>query len=136
MTMISRAQKLRRNMTDVERKLWNALRRDQIAGLSFRRQHPIGVYVLDFYCPRIRLAIELDGGQHGFVSEAAADRRRTDWLESKGIEIIRFWNNDVTGNPAGVLMEISRLAEIKLGQQEPPSPTLPLSGGGRTGIAS
>jgi very-short-patch-repair endonuclease len=129
--MTQRAKALRHEMTDVERKLWRALRREQIAGLSFRRQHPVGSYVLDFYCPQIRLAIELDGGQHGYARNAMLDRRRTDWLREKGIEVIRFWNNDINGNFTGVLSEIMRIVELKLTPEVTPSPTLPLSGGGR-----
>jgi very-short-patch-repair endonuclease len=115
-------------MTDAETKLWHALRRDQINGLNFRRQHPAGPYTLDFYCPRLRLGIELDGGQHA-EDRRAADERRSRWLETKGIQIIRFWNNDVLANTRGVLEEIERVAE-KRAQMITPSLPLPLSGGG------
>ena len=117
--MTERARRLRRDLTDVERKFWQRLRREQISGLNFRRQHPVGPYVLDFYCPTLRLAIELDGGQHNLDQNRRKDERRTAWL-------LRFWNNDVTGNLAGVLTEIARIAS-----ELTPSPTLPLSGGGR-----
>ena len=109
--MTERARRLRRNLTDVERKLWQRLRRDQFNGLNFPRQHPVGPYVLDFYCPSIRLAVELDGGQHTFDRQQRHDERRT--------------RNDVTGNLSGVLEEIARVAS-----ELTPSPTLPLSGGG------
>jgi very-short-patch-repair endonuclease len=109
----------------VERKLWHRLRRDQLNGLNFRRQHPVGPYVLDFYCPALRLAIELDGGQHNFEQQRRKDDRRTRWLEANGIRLVRFWNNDVTGNLYGVLEEVARVAS-----ELTPSPTLPLSGGG------
>ena len=124
--MTERARRLRYNPTDVERKLWQRLRRDQLNGLNFRRQHPVGPYVLDFYCPAIRLAIELDGGQHTFDRQRRHDERRTRWLEASGIRLIRFWNNDVTGNLSGVLESIALIAS-----ELTPSPTLPLSGGGR-----
>jgi very-short-patch-repair endonuclease len=127
----TRARKLRRNLTDVERKLWHALRRDQLLGLSFRRQHPIGPYVLDFYCPAIQLAAELDGGQHAFTSNQINDERRSRWLAEKGIKVIRFWNNDVTQNLDGVLSAIARVAQEISNQDLTPTPTLPLSGGGR-----
>ena len=129
--MTERARRLRHNPTDVERKLWYRLRRDQLNGLNFRRQHPLGPYVLDFYCPAIGLAIELDGGQHTFDRQRHHDERRTRWLEANGIRLIRFWNNDVTGNLSGVLEEIARTAS-----ELTPSPTLPLSGGGRRESAS
>ena len=123
--MTDRARRLRQNLTDVERKLWQRLRRDQLNGLNFRRQHPVGRYVLDFYCPKIRLAVELDGGQHTFDRQRSHDERRTRWLEANGIKLIRFWNNDVTGNLLGVLETIALIAS-----ELTPSPTLPLSGGG------
>jgi len=124
--MTSRARRLRGNMTDAEYRLWHALRRDQI-GVSFRRQHPVGPYTLDFYCPTLRLAVEVDGGQHSEQTKTA-DERRTHWLASKGIEVLRFWNNDVLGNLEGVLSELARVADARA--RLTPSPTLPLSGGG------
>jgi very-short-patch-repair endonuclease len=81
---------------------------------------------MDFYCPALRLAIELDGGQHNFDQNRRKDERRTMWLRSNGIEVLRFWNNDVMSNLDGVLSEIARVASDMT-----PSPTLPLSGGGR-----
>jgi very-short-patch-repair endonuclease len=130
-TMTTRARKLRRSLTDVERKLWHALRRDQLLGLSFRRQHPIGPYVPDFYCPAIQLAAELDGGQHAFASNQINDERRSRWLAEKGIKVIRFWNNDVTQNLDGVLNAIARVAQEISNRDLTPTPTLPLAGGGR-----
>ncbi|MGB9369532.1 MAG: endonuclease domain-containing protein [Xanthobacteraceae bacterium] len=128
--MTKRARRLRHQPTGVEQKLWQRLRRDQLNGLNFRRQHPMGPYVLDFYCPAIGLAIELDGGQHNFDQQQQRDERRTRWLEARGVKLIRFWNNDVTGNLYGVLSEIARVAS-----ELTPSPTLPLSGGGSGEIA-
>ena len=89
------AQRLRRDSTNVEMRLWQRLRRGQVEGYSFRRQHPVGPYVLDFYCPQLRLAIELDGGQHNEAVNAAKDRRRDQWLSDQGVTILRFWNVDV-----------------------------------------
>ena len=128
--MTKRARRLRAEMTDAEAKLWRALRRNQLDSLSFRRQHPLGAYTLDFYCPSLRLAIEVDGGQHADSRELRRDDLRTAWLESKGIVVIRFWNNEVLGNLNGVLEEIARVASQR--QALTPSPTLPLTGGGRT----
>jgi very-short-patch-repair endonuclease len=121
---------LREQLTDAEQKLWQALRRNQLNGLNFRRQHPIGPYTLDFYCSTIRLGIEIDGGQHNFATEALRDAERSTWLASKGIAIIRFWNNDTLANTEGVLLEIAGVAENR-SRELTPSPTLPLSGGGR-----
>jgi very-short-patch-repair endonuclease len=127
--MTANARRLRRDPTEVEKKLWLALRRDQLNGLNFRRQHPVGPYVLDFYCPAIRLAVELDGGQHGEASQQLHDARRTAWLAAKGVRLVRYWNNDVTENLEGVLTDILRMAELRASELTP-SPTLPLSGGG------
>jgi very-short-patch-repair endonuclease len=129
--MTPRARRLRSDMTEAEKKLWYALRRDQLNGLSFRRQHPVGPYVLDFYCPALRLAVELDGGQHGEDDTRSRDERRARWLASRGIEIARFWNNDVLGNLEGVLGEIAHIAKHTARRLRTPSLTLPLSGGGK-----
>jgi very-short-patch-repair endonuclease len=131
LTMTTRARKLRGNLTDVERKLWNSLRRDQLLGLNFRRQHPIGPYVLDFYCPAIRLAVELDGGQHTYESNRLSDDRRSRWLAENGIKVIRFWNNDVTQNLDAVLGEIAHVAQVTSDRDLTPSLPLPLPGGGK-----
>ena len=129
--MTTRARKLRRNLTNGERKLWNALRRCQLLGSNFRRQHPIGPYVLDFYCPAIRLAVERDGGQHTYESNRLRDDRRSRWLVENGRKVIRFWNNDVTRNLDGVLSEIARVAQGTSRRDLTPSLPLPLSGGGK-----
>jgi len=87
------ARGLRSNPTDAEQRLWNRLRQRQLAGARFRRQQPIGPYVVDFVCQELRLVIEVDGGQH--VENAAADDERTHWLEREGYRVVRFWNHDV-----------------------------------------
>lgn len=88
-----KARELRRNSTDAERVLWNILRRRQVSGLRFRRQAPIGPYIVDFVCLENRLVIEVDGGQHG--ERLGYDAGRTAWLEDEGYRVIRFWNNQV-----------------------------------------
>ena len=97
------ARRLRRDATDVENVLWRALR-EGFPHLRFRRQHPIGLYIVDFACPSQKLAIELDGGQH--AGQAEADAARTAELARRGYRVIRFWNNDVLDNLAGVLERI------------------------------
>ncbi len=87
------ARGLRREMTDAERSLWQHLRRRQLGGLKFRRQHPIGRYIVDFVCVEVGLVIEVDGGQHGV--QQSYDESRTAWLEQRGYRVLRFWNNDV-----------------------------------------
>ncbi|WP_395822133.1 endonuclease domain-containing protein [Devosia sp.] len=85
------------------------LRRDR-QGMHFRRQHPIGPYVLDFYCASARLCIEIDGPSHGDRSER--DTRRTEWLGSQGIRVLRFSPNDLDCRPASVLREIAQAAPL------------------------
>ena len=105
------------------------LQRGQMSGLSFRRQHPIGDYVVDFYCTRLRLAAEVDGGQHNVQRRQIADERRTRWLQAKGVTVLRFWNREVLENIEGVWDEIARA--VALLRSATPTPTLPLSGGGQ-----
>jgi very-short-patch-repair endonuclease len=101
---------LRRDATKAEKKLWYLLQRGQMAGLSFRRQHPLGKYIIDFYCSPLKLAIEVDGGQHNEQAHQAHDGRRSQWLRGKGVTVLRFWNNDVLQNIEGVWDEIERTA--------------------------
>jgi very-short-patch-repair endonuclease len=89
-TSLARRRDLRRNSTDAEAALWSRLRAKRFAGFKFRRQHPCGRYILDFYCPAERLAVELDGGQHFEAAGQAYDERRTEYLRSRGIDVIRF----------------------------------------------
>jgi very-short-patch-repair endonuclease len=118
-------------MTDAESLLWRALRRDRLNGLSFRRQHPIGPYTVDFYCSRLRLAVEVDGGQHA-EQRKQADDRRTQWLAEKGVTVVRNWNNEVLSNLESVLSDLLADTEKLKQAAATPTPTLPLSGGGRT----
>ncbi len=104
--MIKRARELRANATDVERLLWTCLRKRQIAGYRFRRQAPMGRYIVDFVCYEKQLAIELDGGQH--KKQAQYDAERTEWLESQGFTVLRFWNNQVLNELEGVKLTIYR----------------------------
>ena len=89
------ARRLRREMTDAERKLWYAVRARRFERLSFRRQTPIGPFIVDFFCPEHRLIVELDGGQHNDEAHKAYDARRDAWLRGEGFEVLRFWNSDV-----------------------------------------
>ena len=91
--MLKHVRSLRRDMTDAERRLWSRLRRRQMAGFKFRRQHQVGLYICDFACVEAGVAIELDGSQH--VEQAAYDLRRDAILRSAGFRVLRFWNGDV-----------------------------------------
>jgi len=98
--------------------LWRALKEIPMDGTHFRRQAPIGSYIVDFFCPAKRLIIELDGGHHNDDGTAKRDRKRQLWLEQEGYRVIRFWNSEVTGDLTAVLERIyvelygSREAEI------------------------
>jgi len=125
------ARQLRVNMTDAERRLWSILRGRQLLGYKFRRQHPIGPFILDLACVEYLLAIEADGGQH---AENEYDQRRTDWLENRGWRVMRFWNNEILANSEGVIDTIrSVLTEAKSMNPHPPAtraPPSPASGRG------
>jgi very-short-patch-repair endonuclease len=100
------AKKLRANTTPHERILWRALKELPVDGTHFRRQAPIGPYIVDFFCPAKRLIIELDGGHHNEDQTAKRDRERQAWLESEGYRVVRFWNSEVTGDLNAVLERI------------------------------
>ncbi len=119
--LLAYARELRSKATDVENLLWHLLRRNQILGFGFRRQHPLGDYILDFYCHQVKLVIELDGGQHAEDTQQTYDEKRSTWLQSQGITVLRFWNNEVLTNTEGVLQTIFDWLSAKA----TPSPTLP-----------
>lgn len=98
------SQELRHNTTPAEQKLWNALRACQPENVHLRRQHAIGNYIVDFCAARQKLIIELDGGQH--LEQEAYDQERTEFLQSKGYRVLRFWNNDLDDNLNGVIQAI------------------------------
>jgi len=104
-TLRQKAKALRNNMTDAEKRLWIELRRRRLLGCKFRRQQPLGSYIVDFVCLSERLIIELDGGQH--ARELAYDRCRDHWLTEQGFTVLRFWNNNVFENIEGVLQRIT-----------------------------
>ena len=107
---LENAHRLRRGMTEAERKLWSALRNRQLGGAKFRRQVPLGRYVADFYCEAAKLVVEVDGGQH---ADLPRDAVRTAWLESHGCRVLRFWNGDVMRNREGVLEAILHVLDAE-----------------------
>ena len=104
-TTIARARKLRRTLSLPEVILWQAIRRQRL-GVRFRRQHPVGRYVLDFYCEEARLAVEVDGASHEHPNRIRHDARRTAWLNLRGITVCRIAARDVLGNLEGVLVRL------------------------------
>jgi very-short-patch-repair endonuclease len=113
---IQRGRELRAQMTDAEVRLWMRLREKQIGGHRFRRQVPVGQYIVDFLCKKAHLIIEVDGGQH--LLDVARDEHRTAWLQSRGFRVLRFWDNDVLQQTDSVLESI-RVALLEVPAQPP-----------------
>ena len=103
---LSHAKRMRHSPTDAEMRLWRNLRAGRLTGYKFRRQQPIGRYIVDFVCFEAQLVVEVDGGQH--LDAQLADSVRTGWLERQGFRILRFWNDDVLLRTPLVLEEILR----------------------------
>ena len=120
-----RARALRQEMTDAEGCLWQQLRGHRFMGLKFKRQKPLGRYIVDFACLEIGLIIELDGGQH--AGQVAYDQRRDLWLQEQGFTVLRFWNHEALQQTDAVLEQLRLWVEQK--QPSPPAP-LPQAGEG------
>ena len=120
MTQISRARELRKQSTDAERLLWSRLRDRRLMGLKFKRQCPIGSYIVDFVCKERDLVIEIDGGHH--QEQRASDQSRTEWLSSCGYGVIRYWNNQVLDDIDSVLESIR--VTLEAGTSSSPQPPI------------
>ena len=121
------APALRSAMTEAERRLWSRLRGEQL-GVKFRRQHPLGNYVLDFACLDPKLVLEVDGSQH--LEQVEYDAARTAWLQGQGYVVLRFWSNEVLSETDAVVARIYHMLE----QVPPPAPTPTLPQRGREQI--
>jgi len=133
---VPRARRLRRDMTDAEKKLWWHLRRLPVEDTHFRRQATIGPYFADFACHEKRLVIELDGGGRATADQSAADAVRTAYLEAQGYRVLRFWNHGVLKEIDAVMLAIHSALEAH-GQASPPTPDpspplASLAGGGES----
>jgi very-short-patch-repair endonuclease len=118
---VNRARLLRKKATDTERILWRHLRNRNFAGYKFRRQHPFDCYMLDFYCPAAKLAVELDGGGHNYRSGQMRDRRPSELIARDGITVLRFWNHQIRHELDSVLKAIwFALQQRCLSQPSPP----------------
>jgi very-short-patch-repair endonuclease len=117
------AKSLRIGMTDAERRLWTRLRLEQL-GVKFRRQHPLGTYVLDFVCLEPKLVVEVDGSQH--LDQVAYDAERSAWLMQHGFAVLRFWANDVLSDTDAVVSRI--IEQLNRVVHAVPTPTLPQRG--------
>jgi very-short-patch-repair endonuclease len=120
----NRRRELRKNQTDAEKRLWASIRNRQFYKLRFLRQYSIGPYILDFYCPALNLAIELDGGQHNEDKGEIYDAERSRFLKDRGIDVLRFWNHEVLQNIRGVLAKLEEMCN-------PSQPPLKIRGGER-----
>jgi very-short-patch-repair endonuclease len=113
----TRAKAFRHQMTPPEARLWSHVRAGRLRGLKIRRQHPVGPYILDFYCAEARLAIEVDGAVHDYPEQAAHDRRRTAWLSAQGVRVIRLRARDVRDDLDGVLAFILSVIRERRGDK-------------------
>lgn len=114
---LHQAKNLRKNMTDAEKFFWYKVRDRRLAGYKFKRQVPIGHYIVDFACLDYTLVVEIDGGQH---NDNSADTLRDKFLQDKGFRVVRYWNNEILNNIDGVLEALVR--ELSLRPSPLPSP--------------
>ena len=102
------ARNLRKNATIQERRLWNLLKNRQFHNLKFKRQQPIGDYIVDFICKEAKIIIGIDGGQHNEPENIEYDKTRTEYLNNLGYKVIRFWNNEIYENIEGVVLRLKQ----------------------------
>jgi adenine-specific DNA-methyltransferase len=110
-SITARARELRKNMTPAERILWKAIRSRRFANFKFRRQHPFGEYILDFYCSNTQLLLEIDGETH--LGNEKADEKRSAWLQQQGVKVLRFWNTQIYDEFESVLEMIFRECDAR-----------------------
>ena len=118
-----RSKQLRNNMTDAEKHLWTKLRMGQLKGCHFYRQKPIGEYIVDFFCPRAKLVVEVDGGQHFSDETIEYDKIRDEYMRSLGLKVLRFTNTEVMKNIDGVVESINE--NMSASREIPLSPPFP-----------
>ena len=125
-----RAKELRHDQTEAETFVWGQLRGRRFSGFKFRRQVPLGNYIVDFVCLDRRIIVELDGGQHNETNQKAYDARRDAWLRREGFEVLRFWNSDVFTEWEAMAEGIWHALERRPARRAP-SPPAPLPPGER-----
>ena len=130
MHLLERARILRSGQTDAEQRLWYYLRASRFMEMKFKRQKPVGRYIVDFVCHEWKLIVEVDGGQH--QENAEYDSHRDTWLQGQGYKVLRFWNQDVL-QQTDVVLEAIRLAVLQSALSPSPSPA---SGGGEQSVLS
>jgi very-short-patch-repair endonuclease len=126
--LLERAKSLRTKQTDAEQRLWHYLRAHRFMGIKFKRQKPVGNYIVDFVCFAPKLVVEIDGGQH--AEQVVYDRRRDTYLQSEGFTVLRFWNNQIL-NETDAVLESIRHTVITLS----PAPS-PACGRGESGASA
>jgi very-short-patch-repair endonuclease len=127
--LLAFARNLRRESTDAEKKLWHILRGRRLAGFKFRRQVPVGGFIVDFYCLKHALVVEADGGQHNDPEHELRDARRTEKLATVGIRVIRFPDDQILKYPDAVAETIYAALTPEQEPSPPPSPGVPGEGG-------
>ena len=126
-----KARQLRKNLTDSEKALWSRLRNKQLLGIQFYRQKPIGEHIVDFFAPRVKLVVEVDGSQHTLGDHVKKDRFRDGNLASLGLKVLRFNSREVLKESDAVVEAIYRMIADQLNAEIPPGP--PLKKGGIKG---
>src|SRR5581483_6362873 len=111
---IEKRRRLRNEMPKAEMLLWQLIKGKQVSGYKFRRQYSVGIYVLDFYCPTLRLAIEIDGSSHDGDDAQEYDTARQQYIEALGIQFLRFTNSDIYNNLEGVITKITNHVERQI----------------------
>ena len=109
---LEKARELRKNLTPQERKMWQLLRNHRFQGYDFRRQYPIGCYIVDFICRSKKIIIEIDGSQHNQAENLEYDKKRTEYLKTLGYQVIRFWNNDIDNKFDEVYNKLLRVFDV------------------------
>ena len=109
--LLRHAKRMRHHPTEAETQLWRQLRAGRLCAYKFKRQQPIGRFIVDFVCFEARLVVELDGGQH--AQHLVQDEVRTQWLQSQGFKVLRFWNDEALCDVQGVLEEILRALQAR-----------------------
>lgn len=107
----SKARRLRKRMTRAEKLLWEKLRNKKVKGFKFRRQHPIAIYIVDFYCHELKLVIEVDGKYHNKIEQRLKDKERTQFIQFQGLQVIRFTNEEIINDLNTVLQKIENEIE-------------------------
>ena len=126
-----KARQLRKNLTDSEKALWSRLRNKQLLGIQFYRQKPIGEHIVDFFAPRVKWVVEVDGSQHTLGDHVQKDRFRDGYLASLGLKVLRFNSREVLKESDAVVEAIYRMIADQLSAEIPPGP--PLKKGGIKG---